>query len=358
MRSPLHNLIRNASQSITALMERFMNKTCLKYGIILILLILSNATFAQDSEDPLTIYSARREELVAPIIAQFTEDTGIEVEVRYGSLAEMVVTVLEEGDNSPADIFYAKDASALGALEKEGRLIELSDDILELVPEGLRSHNDLWVGTSGRARVVIYNPTLVDADDLPTSLMDLTDERWRGLVGWAPTNGPFQGQITAIRVWLGDDMAREWLEDMVANDVQEYAGNTNVVQAVIRGEVAIGLVNHYYLLQFRDEDPDIDAENHFFEAGDVGALVNVAGAGILDSSDQPDLAEEFIRYLLSETGQTYFATETYEYPLIEDVDPIEGLIPLDELEPPDLDLSNLDDLEGTLALMSEVGVLP
>lgn len=335
-----------------------MKPSSLKYWALLIVLILTSSAFAQDTDDPLTIYSARREELVAPIIAQFTEDTGIEVEVRYGNLAEMVVMVLEEGGSSPADIFFAQDASALGALEKENRLIELSEDILELVSEKFRSHQDMWVGTSGRARVAIYNPTMIDEDNLPTSLMDLTDEAWRGLIGWAPTNGPFQGQITAIRVLLGEDAAKEWLEGMLANDVVEYGGNTSVVQAVIDGEVAMGLVNHYYLLQFLDEDPDIVAANHFFEAEDVGALVNVAAVGILDSSDQPELAEEFIRYLLSETGQTYFATETYEYPLIEDVDPIEGLTPLDELEPPDLDLSELEDLEGTLRLMSEVGVLP
>ena len=332
-----------------------------RLNILFVLMLLSIITLenvAQESDEPLTIYSARREELVAPIIEQFTEDTGIEVAVRYGNLAEMVVMILEEGDNSPADIFFAQDASGLGALEKEERLIPLPHDILELVPEAFRSTQGLWVGTSGRARVLIYNPTLVEAEELPASLLDLTDERWRSMVGWAATNGPFQGQITAIRVLLGDDAARDWLEGMVANDVVTYPENTAVVQAVIDGEVAMGLVNHYYLNEFRAEDPDIEAENHYFEAGDVGALVNVAAAGILDSSDQPELAETFIRYLLSEPAQVYFATETYEYPLISDIPLIAGLIPLDDLQPPPIDLSNLDDLEGTLALMSEVGVLP
>ena len=332
-----------------------------RLNYLFLLVLLSVITFenaAQENDEPLTIYSARREELVAPIMEQFTEDTGIDVVVRYGNLAEMVVMILEEGDNSPADVFFAQDASGLGALEKEERLVPLPDDILELVPEPFRSVQGLWVGTSGRARVLIYNPTLVEADELPASLLDLTDERWRGMVGWAPTNGPFQGQITAIRVLLGDEAARDWLEGMVANDVVTYPENTAVVQAVIDGEVAMGLVNHYYLNEFRAEDPDIEAENHYFEAGDVGALVNVAAAGILDSSDQPQLAATFIRYLLSESAQVYFATETHEYPLISEIPLIEGLIPLDDLQPPPLDLSNLDDLEGTLALMSEVGVLP
>lgn len=336
-----------------------MPKNTSRFLLLLLILLTSiGSDFAQVSDEALTIYSARREELIAPIIQQFTEDTGIEVEVRYGNLAEMVVSILEEGDNSPADVFFAQDASGLGALEKEDRLSVLPEAILELVPEHFRSKDGVWVGTSGRARVLIYNPTLVDIDDLPASLLDLTDEQWRGMVGWAPTNGPFQGQITAIRVLLGEDIASDWLEGMLANDVVTYPENTAVVQAVIDGEVAMGLVNHYYLNEFRAEDPDITAENHYFEAEDVGALVNVAAAGVLDTSDQPELAQEFISYLLSESAQVYFATETYEYPLINDIDPIEGLIPLDELKPPALDLSSLDDLEGTLALMSEVGVLP
>jgi iron(III) transport system substrate-binding protein len=153
-------------------------------------------------------------------------------------------------------------------------------------------------------------------------------------------------------------MARDWLRGMLANDVVEYPENTALVQAVIDGEVAIGLVNHYYLNEFRAEVPDIPVENHYFEAGDVGALVNVATAGIIDSSDQVELAATFIDYLLTEPAQTYFATQTYEYPLITTVATIEGLRPLSELEPPDIDLSELDDLEGTIELMQEEGVLP
>jgi iron(III) transport system substrate-binding protein len=188
--------------------------------------------------------------------------------------------------------------------------------------------------------------------------MDLTDERWRGMVGYAPTNGPLQGQFTAMRVLLGDDATQAWLEGMLANDIVALDENTAVVQAVAEGEVAMGLVNHYYLNEFLAEDPDLPLANHTFAAGDVGALVNVAAVGVLDSAAHPELGEQFIAYLLSEPAQVYFAEETYEYPLAAGVPPIEGPIPLEELEPPDADLANLDDLEGTLALMREAGVLP
>jgi iron(III) transport system substrate-binding protein len=322
-----------------------------------LLLVVAVPAFAQ-SDDVLTIYSARREELVAPIIAQFTEDTGVPVEVRYGNLAEMVAMILEEGENSPADVFFTQDASGLGALAREDRLAVLPDEILERVAESYRADDGVWVGISGRARVLIYNTELVDPADLPASLMDLTDERWRGLVGYAPTNGPLQGQFTAMRVLLGDEATKTWLEGMIANDIIAFDENTTVVQGVAEGEVAMGLVNHYYLNEFLAEDPDLPLANHVFEAGDVGALVNVAAAGVLDSATHPDLGEQFIAYLLSEPAQIYFAEQTYEYPLAAGVPPIEGLLPLDQLQPPAVDLADLDDLEGTLTLMREAGALP
>jgi iron(III) transport system substrate-binding protein len=266
--------------------------------------------------------------------------------------------ILEEGSNSPADVFFAQDASGLGALARDERLRPLSEALLERVAPQFRSKDNVWVGISGRARVAIYNTSLVDGGELPPSLLDLTHVRWRGLVGWAPTNGPLQGQITSIRLLLGEEVARGWLQGMVANEVVEYPENTALVQAVIDGEVAIGLVNHYYLNEFRAEVPDIPVENHYFEAGDIGALVNVAAVGILDSSDQPERAEAFIDYLLTEPAQTYFATQTYEYPLLSTVSTITGLRPLAQLVPPAIDLSDLDDLEGTIALMREVGILP
>lgn len=325
-------------------------------GVIVVVLALALPSLAQD-EETLVIYSARREELVAPIIAQFSEDTGIAVLVRYGNLAEMVAMILEEGQNSPADVFFAQDASGLGALSAEDRLAILPDDLLDLVAPVYRSHNNDWVGISGRARVLVYNTELVDAEDLPPSLLDLTATQWAGLIGYAPSNGPFQGQVSAMRLLLGDELTLAWLEGMRENAV-DYAENTVVVQAVADGEVAMGLVNHYYVNEFLAEDPDLPLANHVFQAGDIGGLVNVAAAGVLDSAAHPELGKQFIAYLLSEPAQVYFAEETYEYPLVADVPPIEGLLPLDALRPPDVDLGALTDLEGTLALMREAGMLP
>lgn len=305
----------------------------------------------------LTVYSGRSEELVGPLIEAFRADTGVEVEVRYGDTAELAATILDEGDNSPADVFFAQDAGALGALQAEGVLTELPQETLDLVEERFRSTEGNWVGASGRARVLVYSTELVEEADLPESILDLTDEEWAGRVGWAPTNASFQAQVTAMRVLLGEEETAAWLEGMIANDVQVFDGNAPQVEAAGAGEIAIGLVNNYYLPRTLAENPDLAAANHFLPGTDVGSLVNIAGAGILGTSDQTDVAEQFVAYLLTEASQTYFAEETYEYPLIDGIDPIGDQPSLDEVVSPDVDLSALADLQGTLDLLVEVGAI-
>jgi iron(III) transport system substrate-binding protein len=306
---------------------------------------------------PLTVYSGRSEELVGALLESFSEETGIEVQVRYGDTAELAATVLEEGDASPADVYFGQDAGALGALRGEGMLRPLPDGILDLVEPRFRAGDGTWVGVSGRSRVLVHNTDTLAAEDVPDSVLDLTDESWRGRVGWAPTNGSFQAFVTAMRVELGDDATSQWVEDMLANDVQVYDNNSAIVEAAARGEVDLGLVNHYYLYRFLAEDPAFAAGNAFFDGGDVGALVNVAGAGVLASSEQQAAAEEFVAYLLSEDAQRYFVTETFEYPLVRGIAADDRLPALESIETPDLDLSDLEDLQGTLELLRLAGAL-
>jgi iron(III) transport system substrate-binding protein len=332
--------------------------------IVALLMALMLPVSAQDaaqvplSGETLTVYSGRSEDLIAPILQQFTAETGVQVDVRYGNTAEMAAVILEEGDNSPADVYIAQDAGALGALAQENRLLPLSSDILARVPAAFRSDDGLWVGLSGRARVLVYNTELLDETELPASILDLASPAWAGRVGWAPTNGSFQAHVTALRLLLGEDATRAWLEAMVANGSVTYENNTAVVQAVIDGEVEVGLVNHYYLYGFLVDNPDVPAANYFFPGGDPGALVNVAGVGVVSTSDQPGLAQRLILYLLGNTAQEYFAAETFEYPLVEGIAPSVELLPLSEIDVPALDLSDLSDLQATLDLLSESGALP
>jgi iron(III) transport system substrate-binding protein len=332
--------------------------------VVLTLLTALLPVSAQDmaqvplSGETLTVYSGRSEDLIGPILQRFTDETGVQVEVRYGNTAEMAAMILEEGDNSPADIYIAQDAGALGALAREGRLLPLPSDILGRVAAEFRSDEGQWVGLSGRARVLVYNTELLSEEDLPTSLLDLANPEWAGRVGWAPTNASLQSHVTALRLVLGDDAARAWIEALIANGSVPYENNTAVVQAVIDGEVEVGLVNHYYLYGFLADNPNVGAANYFFPGGDPGALVNVAGAGVVSTTDQPGLAQRLILYLLGNTAQEYFSAETYEYPLVEGVAPSVELKPLAEIEVPDLDLSDLSDLQTTLDLLSETGALP
>ncbi|MGI8650615.1 MAG: iron ABC transporter substrate-binding protein [Rubrobacter sp.] len=308
--------------------------------------------------DTLVIYSGRNAELVGPVIDSYIEESGMDVQVRYGDTAELAATILEEGENSPADVYFAQDAGALGAVAQEDLLTELPDSVLSPVDERLVSPDGEWVGISGRARVVAYNTDNLTEADLPESILDFADPEWEGRIGWAPTNGSFQAFVTALREVEGEDAAREWLEGVQANNPTVYEDNTTTLEAVAAGEVDVGFVNHYYLFRALEEQgEDFGARNYYPTGGDPGALVNVAGAGILNTSDNQEEAQAFLEYMVSEEAQQYFADETYEYPVVEGIETSDELVPLEEIDTPDVDLSNLEDLEGTLDLLQETNVL-
>ena len=310
-------------------------------------------------QDPgkLVIYSGRSESLVDPIIQQFKGATGIDVRVKYASTGQLAATLLEEGNNSPADVFYAQDPGGLAAVS--GMMSTLPADIIELTPEWARSSAGHWVGITGRARVVVYGTDNLSEADLPDDLWGFTQPEWKGRVGWAPTNGSFQAMVTALRVGWGEERTEEWLRAMLANDVKDYPKNTPQVAAAASGEIDVGLVNHYYLYRFlAEEGEEFPARNAHLRAGGPGSIVLVSGAGILNTADNPENAEQFIRFLLSQVGQQYFAGSTFEYPLVADVRPSVLLTPLADIAQPDITLANLSDLAGTQALLQKVGALP
>jgi iron(III) transport system substrate-binding protein len=307
---------------------------------------------------PVVVYSGRNENLVGPLLQSYGESSGAGIEVRYGGTSEMAATILEEGDNSPADVFFGQDAGALGALARAGRCIELPEAVTEQVNARFVSPDNRWVGLSGRARVLVYNTDTLTEADLPSGVFELTGEEWAGKVGWAPTNGSFQAFVTAMRVNAGEDVARQWLEDMLANDVQSYANNTAIVEAVGKGEVEVGLVNHYYLFRFLAEDPEFPAANYYFPNGDLGAMINAAGVCVVNTSDNQEAALAMVNFLLSDEAQQYFADETDEYPLVNhDIAINPAIRPLAEIDSPEFDLGDTEDLQGTLELLQEVGAL-
>jgi len=309
-------------------------------------------------DDALTVYSGRSESLVAPLLEQFSEDTGIEVEVRYGDSAELAATIAEEGDGSPAAVFFAQDAGALGSVAGEGLLAELDAALLDRVPARFRDPEGRWVGLSGRARVVAYNTEALAEAELPDSIWEYADEEWRGRVAFAPTNASFQAMVSAMRLQEGDDRTREWLEALAANEPRLTENNLMALEAVANGEADVALVNHYYLYEVLREQPDAPVANHYLGREDAGSLVNVAGAGILARTDRAEDARRLLDYLLGE-GQAYFADETAEYPLVDGVEPSQALPPLDSIHGPEIELGELGpQLASTLELLNEVGLTP
>lgn len=320
-------------------------------------LVLLGATACGGSGDRLTIYSGRSEDLIAPLLERFADETGIGIDVRYGQSADLALLIDEEGDRSPADVFLSQSPGAIGYLQEQGRLRPLPGEVLDLVDPRYRSDDGGWVGLSGRQRVLVYNTDLVDEADLPDSVLDLTGSQYAGQVAVAPSNGSFQDFVSVLREELGDAAALEWLQGMAENESPVYANNNAIVEAVGRGEAPMGLVNHYYNLQAKEEDPGLPSENHVFPGGDLGSLVIVTGIGVLDTADQADDASRLVEFLLSEESQEYFTEETKEYPLVAGVPPADGLRPFDEVEAPEETLNVLGgDLVATQELIAQSGI--
>ena len=305
-----------------------------------------------DLEGELTLYSGRNEFLVGELI-EFLDDTypDFTPEVRYGGSSDLVNTIDTEGGGSPADVFYSVNSGSLAALAGLGRTQALSSEIQDTVSEEFRT--DQWVGTSGRARTVPFNTNEYSEGDIPSDVMTFPD--FEGDLGWAPSYGSCQAFVTAMRLLEGEEATREWLQGVVDAGISAYADEFQVSQAVANGELDAGFANHYYIQRVLDGSPDAPIQTAFTE-GDAGSIFNVAGAAVLDTAPNPELAQNFVRHLLSAEAQEYFAVETFEYPLIPGVEPIGDLPTIDELDVPEIEFSELGDLEPTIDLMRDVGI--
>ncbi len=306
----------------------------------------------------LVVYSGRAEEYIAAIVDHFQEATGIAVEMRYGPAAELAATIMEEGDNSPADLFLTLDAASIQAVAALGRLAELPQEILDRVDAAYRDADNHWVATSARVRTLAYNTDLVDATTLPASVLDLVDERFAGKIGWAPENASFLAFATAMRVVHGDDRTREWLQGMADIGTVRFEGNGAITEAVATGEIELGLVNHYYVYEIEaEEGEEIPVAMHYFAGDDVGSLISLCGAGVLGTASNRAQAEAFVAFILSDVEQRFLATERWEYPVVAGIDALPDLKPLAEISGPAVDTAALSDLPGTLAMLTELGIL-
>ncbi len=305
----------------------------------------------------ITLYSGRIPAAIGGAVDAYESEADRDVQVRFADTGDLAATLIEEGDNSPADVFFAQEPGAIGALAARGLLTPLPDDILERVPPQYRDPEGRWVGVTGRARVIAYGPE-IDAGELPDSPLELTAPEWNGRVGWSPVSDSLQQYVTALRLAYGDDTAREWLEGMVANDVVDYPDNVAIRDAVAAGEIDVGLLNHYYVAQaVAAEGPDYPVKL-FYPPDGLGSLLLLTQVGVLESSERKDEAFDFVRSLLSKNGQLYFTSTSKEYPLAVGAEPDPTLdVPLDRIPAPDRGLADISQTQATIELMQEAGAL-
>jgi iron(III) transport system substrate-binding protein len=330
----------------------------------------------QSSSDQLVVYSGRSQALVDQLVKDFKAQTDINIEVRYGNDAELLAVMNEEGDQSPADVYWANTTGALAQASQQDKLVQLPDSLTDK-PAAYQSSSGEWIPVTVRFRVLAYNPEAIDPNDLPESILDLPDHsEFEGRVGWTPTYSSFYDFVTALRVTEGDESARNWLLDMQELNPKSYSSNTPMVQAIMAGEIDMGLTNHYYVIQtkyggmegyFEDHehygedepDPEANIETYHFGKGDIGNLALVTGAAQLQTANDPELAQRFLSFLLSKQAQEYAAESVNEYPVIKEATLPDYMLDADEaLElSPDYDYEQLKQLEQTLNLLREVGMI-
>jgi iron(III) transport system substrate-binding protein len=320
----------------------------------------SGAATAPTQSTSLTIYSGRDAAFVQPIMDRFTKDTGIALNVRYASSAALATALVEEGKNSPADIYWSQEPGTLGLVAARGLLARLPQKTVGRVPSRFSTPSRRWVGTTARSRVLVYNTQRLTRQQLPASVWGLTNARWKGKIGVAPTNASFQAFLGATINLYGENRVREWLRGLQANDVRFYPNNTSVVQAVGRGDIEVGLVNHYYLYNVLADTPNLPIANHWFRDGDPGNLVLAAGIGVVSSTSKNATALRFVNFVHSKWAQRRMARGpgAAEYPVIKGVPRRPGLPALSEIEGPKYNLGRLStDLAPAVRLLLELGYI-
>jgi iron(III) transport system substrate-binding protein len=277
----------------------------------------------------------------------------------FGSSSSLAQTIVSEveADAARADLFWSIDASSLAFVANNDAYGSLPSDAISDVPSEFRGDDDAWTGVAGRARSVPYNTNALSESDIPNKVREFPNtSALQGTMGWAPTYGAFRAFVTAMRLSRGENATRNWLESMGGNGTERFPNEFVVSSRVADGALDAGFANHYYAMRVKNQRPDAPIDLAFTE-GDAGALVNVAGALKIKGTDKDDLVANFVRHLLSAEAQEFFATVSFAYPMIPGVAPVGGLPTIDELSPPDIDLAELSDLEPTLDLMRDAGVI-
>ena len=331
-------------------------------GLLLLagsLLLVACGSSSSTGSRELTLYNGQHEQTTGLLVAAFEKQSGIKVKVRSDDEATLGNQILQEGQSSPADVFYTENTPVLEALAQKGLLAPVAASTLAAVPARYDSAKGDWLGVSARASALVYNTSQVASSALPDSILELAQPQWKGKLGFAPSETDFQPLVTAVIKLDGIATAEKWLKGLQANG-KIYPDNETVVAQVNNGESALGPINHYYWYRLRDEvgKSGLHSALHYYAAGDPGDLVDVSGAAVLKSSSHQATAQAFLAFLVSKRGQEVLAhSHSYEYPLRAGVAPAAGLRAFSTLHPVALTPAELGDGSQALALEQKLGLL-
>ncbi|ELZ03189.1 iron(III) ABC transporter periplasmic substrate-binding protein [Natrialba chahannaoensis JCM 10990] len=322
-----------------------------------------------DLEGEITVYSGRTRDQIDLVFEELENKyDDLEINRNYNDNDVQVSQLVEEGDATPADVFYSQDPGALGAVHDEGLVQQLPEDIVGTVPESYREPDGYWTGVSGRVRSIMYNEDRLDEtpldswDELPTDIFSYAeDDRFEGIISTRPNSGTFRGFIQAMVDLEGEETTRQWVSDFMDQDPVLYEGGSTQAEEINRGgddDPIIGLGNSYYAARLVNEDSSSPIRVTFTE-GDAGALFSVAGIAAMNNVEDPELVAEFARHLVAVEGQEFMMDDNGEFPVVEGVDYVGPLPGPDELDSPTYNLSEFDmDLQAASELLEDEGMMP
>ena len=306
----------------------------------------------------ITVYNAQHEELTQAWADEFTKQTGVTVTLRNGDDSELGNQLVQEGSASPADVFLTENSPAMSLVDSAGLFAPVDAATLAQVPEAYRPSTGHWTGIAARSTVFVYNPSMLSESQLPASLLDLADAKWKGRWAASPSGADFQSIVSALLALKGEKATTAWLASMKQNTTT-YKGNSTVMKAVNAGEIPAGVVYHYYW--FADKagtgENSKNTKLYYFKNSDPGAFVSTSGGGVLKTAKNPVAAQAFLKFITGKSGQAILQTgSSFEYPVASEVAANKALVPLVDLKAPVLDPSKLDSRKVT-DLMTAAGLL-
>jgi iron(III) transport system substrate-binding protein len=339
------------------MLKRSSKINLLSFTILIFLIFGVLTACSNKGKQELTLYNGQHKRTVKALVDAFEAKTNIKVNMRNGSSSELANQIIEEGKKSPADLIYTEESPPLVMLAEKGLLGKIDKKTLKQIPGKYAGKNGEWIGASARTRVVVYNPSKIKKDELPASVLDFAEPKWKGKIGFVPTSGAFQEQITAIIILKGKDTAKKWLMGLKAYG-ERYNHNMSAMKAVERGDIPAALINNYYWYIVKEEKgaDNMESKLYYFDNHDVGGLITVSGAAMLKSSNHKKAAQKFLHFMVSTEGQKVIEKASEEYPLDPKVKN-KDLKPFDKLAPPDITPAELGDGKEALKLEQEVGLI-